>query len=203
MYGDRVSRMSVEDRRAQLVEAAITVMTREGVRKATTRAIVGEAGASLSVFHYCFDSKAALFEEVVRTIVGRSAGLAKEALTGVATDDDALMAGLLAYWEHVVANPEQHLLTYEVTQHCLRIPELHDVARSQYDLYANVIAIHLRGSLEGEPDDATVACVARYLAVIIDGVTLNWLARRDDDEALAVLRSSVPHVKAMWAAGLS
>lgn len=195
--------MSVEDRRAQLVEAAIAVMTREGVRKATTRAIVAEAGASLSVFHYCFDSKSALFEEVVRTIVGRSAGLAKEALTSVDTDDDVLLAGLLAYWEHVTAHPEQHLLTYEVTQHCLRIPELHDVARSQYDLYANVIAIHLRGSLEGEPDDATVACVARYVAVIIDGLTLNWLARRDDAEAVGVLKSSVPHIRTMWAAGTS
>lgn len=202
MYGDRVSRMSVEDRRVQLVEAAIAVMTREGVRKATTRAIVAEAGASLSVFHYCFDSKVALLEDVVRTIVGRSATLAKEALSGVESGDNPLLAGLLAYWDHVTAHPAEHLLTYEVTQHCLRHPDLEEVARAQYDLYASVIGQHLRAVLPGEADEQTASVVARYVAVVIDGLTLNWLARRDDDEAVAVLRACAQHAHAMWTVGL-
>ncbi len=192
--------MSVEERRVQLVEAAIAVMTREGVRKATTRAIVAEAGASLSVFHYCFDSKSALLEEVVRTIVGRTAALAQDALSGVDGQDDALLASLLAYWDHVTAHPSEHLLTYEVTQHCMRHPELEEVARAQYDLYASVIGKHLAATLPGEPDPETVAVVARYVAVIVDGLTLNWLARRDDAEAVAVLKACVPHVHAMWTA---
>lgn len=187
----------------QLVEAAIAVMTREGVRKATTRAIVAEAGASLSVFHYCFDSKSALLEEVVRTLVGRTAALAKQALSSVAAGDDPLRASLLAYWEHVTTHPDEHLLTYEVTQHCMRHPELVEVAHAQYDLYADVIAQHLRATLPGEPDAATVALAARYVAVVIDGLTLNWLARRDDAEGVAVLEACVPHVNAMWAAGVT
>ena len=67
-----MARMSADERRAQLVEAAIAVMTRDGITKATTRAIVGEAGVPLGVFHYCFDSKAALLERVVTTLHERA-----------------------------------------------------------------------------------------------------------------------------------
>lgn len=190
--------MPVEDRRAQLVEAAIAVMTREGVRKATTRAIVAEAGASLSVFHYCFDSKQALLEEVVRTIVGRTSDLAREALASVEPGDDPLRASVMAYWDHVTAHPAEHLLTYEVTQHCLRDPDLTDVARIQYDHYAEVIADHLRQMLGEQADDAQVRVTARYLAVVVDGLTLDWLVRRDDAEAHAVLEFAVRSVNERW-----
>lgn len=190
--------MPVEERRAQLVEAAISVMTREGVRKATTRAIVGEAGASLSVFHYCFDSKQSLLQEVVTTIVGRTAGLAREALSSVEPGDDPLRASVMAYWNHVTAHPAEHLLTYEVTQHCMRDPELREVARVQYEHYATVIADHLHATLGDGLDEARATVIARYLAVIIDGLTLDWLARRDDEQATAVLDAAVDHVRQMW-----
>ncbi|QCX26642.1 TetR/AcrR family transcriptional regulator [Nocardioides jishulii] len=192
-------RMSVEDRRAQLVDAAIEVMTRDGVPRATTRAIVAEAGASLSVFHYCFGSKRDLFEEVVRTIVDRSAALAREALRTTQGDADPVRASLMAYWDHVTAHPAQHLLTYEVTQYCLRHAELAEVAKVQYEHYAGVIAEHLLTSLPDARQDVAPAVVARYLAVVIDGLTLDWLVRRDDAQALAVLDTVSSHVNAMLA----
>ncbi|MFB7756763.1 TetR/AcrR family transcriptional regulator, partial [Streptomyces sp. NPDC056121] len=57
-----MGRMPSAQRRRQLVEAAIRVMARDGVAKTTTRSVVAEAGVSLSVFHYCFDSKQELLE---------------------------------------------------------------------------------------------------------------------------------------------
>ena len=193
-----MARMALGDRRKQLVEAAITVMTREGVRRATTRAVVAEAETSLSVFHYCFDSKSALLEEVVRTIVGRTAALASDALRTAAPGTDPVRAGLLAYWEHVTAHPAEHLLTYEVTQHCLRDPELAEVARSQYEHYGTVIAEQLLDGASAASGPA-LEVVARYLAVVIDGLTLDWLARRDDAQALAVLETVAAHVELLLA----
>lgn len=186
------SRMALPLRRRQLVEAAIRVMTRDGVRRATTRAVVSEAGLSLSVFHYCFDSKETLLEEVVRTIVGRTAALAQEAIVrgtlraaeGAGSPIDLVRSGLWAYWEHVRAHPDEHLLTYEVMQHCLRHEEMADVARHQYELYADAIAVQLRAAgVSGVP----VQTLGRYLAVLLDGLTADWLARRDDASAAAVL----------------
>lgn len=187
--------MSQVERRHQLVEAAITVMTRDGARSATTRAIAAEAGASLSIFHYCFDSKSALLGEVVTTLVERTVAGSREALAALKHEDDAVRASLMAYWSHVTAHPAAHQLTYEITQHCLREPELADVTREQYERYGAVIAEQLTSRRPSGLSDEEVTTLARYLAVMIDGLTLDWLVRRDDDGALAVLEMVIAHVQ--------
>ena len=109
-------RMPLPQRRQQLVDAAIAVLTREGVSGATTRAIVAEAGTSLSVFHYCFDSKQELLDAVIKSLVGTNVGLAEATFEAGATRRQLIRSGLDAYWSHVTANPDTHLLTYELTQ---------------------------------------------------------------------------------------
>ena len=128
-----MARLPIEERRQQLVDAAIRVMTRDGVNKATTRAISSEAEVSLSVFHYCFDSKQDLLEAVIETIVQHTVTPAKASIEPGTDLRDTIRRALGAYWTHVEANPEEHLLTYEVTQYCLRHPDFVDVARGQYD----------------------------------------------------------------------
>ena len=131
-----MTRMPLAQRRQQLVDAAIAVLTREGVSKATTRAIVAEAGTSLSVFHYCFDSKQELLDAVIKSLVGRTVDLAEASFEAGASRRQMIRAGLGAYWQHVVANPDQHLLTYELTQYALRsAPES---AMKQYDAYLDL-----------------------------------------------------------------
>lgn len=180
-----MARMPLAQRRQQLVDAAISVLTREGVPKATTRAIVAEAGTSLSVFHYCFDSKQELLDAVIKSLVGTTVNLAEASFEEGSTRQQMIRAGLAAYWEHVTANPDQHLLTYELTQYCLRKPGYAAVARQQYDLYAHAF-IALLDALGAEPTvPADVA--GRYLAALIDGLTLDWLVRRDDRGAEQVL----------------
>ena len=46
-----------DDRRAELIEAARRVIQRRGFAKATVGAITGEAGASLGLLNYHFDSR--------------------------------------------------------------------------------------------------------------------------------------------------
>ncbi len=55
----------MHDRRAQLLDAAIDVMSENGISGATTRAITERAGVLHGVFHYCFDSKAALLHALL------------------------------------------------------------------------------------------------------------------------------------------
>ena len=42
-----------------------------------------------------------------------------------------------------------------------------------------------------------VETVTRYLAVAIDGLTLDWLARRDDEQAVAVLDMLAEHADSL------
>jgi len=187
-----MARMPLAQRRQQLVDAAIAVLTREGVPGATTRAIVAEAGTSLSVFHYCFDSKQELLDAVIKTLVGTTVDLAEASFEEGATRQEMIRAGLGAYWSHVVANPDHHLLTYELTQYCLRTPGYAAVARQQYDHYAHafIAILDALGAVPAVPLDAT----GRYCAAMIDGLTLDWLVRRDDHSARQVLDLVARHI---------
>lgn len=194
-YAPAMSRLPQAERRNQLVEAAIRVMKRDGVDGATTRAIVAEAGTSLSVFHYCFTSKQELLESVIRQLVGTTVDLAEGSIPADASPRDLVRAGLTAYWDHVVADPAHHLLTYELTRYSLRTPGLEEVARHQYEHYANAFEVVLE-ALEVQPK-IPLQDLAHYLAVVIDGLTLDWLARRDDAGAARMLDLVVDQVAAL------
>ena len=59
-----MDRLPMAERRAQLVRAALTVASRDGIEAAAVRAIAAEAGVSLGVVHYCFEDKNELLREV-------------------------------------------------------------------------------------------------------------------------------------------
>lgn len=198
-------RMPIAERRQQLVEAAIAVMTRDGVQRATTRAIASEAGTSLSVFHYCFDSKQELLESVITTIVSHTVSLAEESLAEAVPEDgtaldtaerlEVVRSAMHAYWDHVTSNPEEHLLTYEVTQFCLRDPEFAHVAQRQYELYAQAYVMVFENI--GLTSTWPMTTVARLLAVTFDGLTLDWLVRRDSESSVAVLDAVAQQLNAV------
>lgn len=189
-----MAKMPMAKRRQQLIDAAIAVMTRDGVQKATTRAIMAEAGTSLSVFHYCFRSKQELLDAVIKTLVHSTVKIAESSFEPDASRPERIRSGLQAYWAHLTAHPAEHLLTYELTQYCLREAGYAHVAREQYDHYARAFARVLEtiGCPPGEPLEA----VSRYCAVVLDGLTLDWLVRRDDDSARQGLDQLARHIEA-------
>lgn len=187
--GNHMARMPSAERRRQLIEAAIRAMTRDGVSRTTTRSIAAEAGVSLSVFHYCFDSKQALLESVIAAITDHYVTVVKEAIRPKATLRETIRAGFQAYWDHVSANPGEHMLTYELTQYALRQPGFDHLARRQYELYSDTyteLIEQLRRSMKFELR-VPVPVLARYLAVMTDGLTLNFLVLGDATAAADIL----------------
>ncbi|MGG8405561.1 TetR/AcrR family transcriptional regulator [Streptomyces sp. 12297] len=191
-----MARMPSADRRRQLTEAAIRAMTRDGVAATTTRSIAAEAGLSLSVFHYCFDSKEALLESVITTITDHYVGVVKEAIRPRATLRETVRAGFQAYWDHVAAHPGEHMLTYELTQYALRRPGLEHLARRQYEMYTDTYTALIEQLGDSEDFDLSVPVpvLARYLAAMTDGLTLNLLVLGNDAAAAAVLDMINDHV---------
>ncbi|MCZ0983105.1 TetR/AcrR family transcriptional regulator [Streptomyces diastatochromogenes] len=192
-----MARQSADERREQLVEAAIRVMIRDGVAKATTRAIVGEAGLPLGAFHYCFRSKRELLHSVIERIMLNSLAFTPTHTpedtpedTPAPTDAPTLIRSTLhAYWEGIRARPSEHLVTYELTQYALREPGLADVARRQYQHYLQANIDHLTAVADQANIRWTVdiPVLARVGLSLLDGLTLNWLIDRDDTQALAAL----------------
>ncbi|MFH9585371.1 TetR/AcrR family transcriptional regulator [Streptomyces luteogriseus] len=191
-----MARLPSAERRRQLTEAAIGAMARDGVPRTTTRSIAAEAGVSLSVFHYCFDSKQQLIESVITTITGHYVTVVKEAIRPRATLEETVRAGFQAYWDHVRAHPDEHMLTYELTQYALRQPGFEHLARRQYELYAEAyteLIDQLREAM-GLRLRVPVPVLARYLAAMTDGLTLSHLVLGDDTAWTGVLDMVVAHV---------
>ncbi len=186
-----MSRMSADDRRELLVHAAIRVMTRDGVARATTRAIATEADMPLGVFHYAFRSKQELMVMVTETIARRSkTEIDAAVLTGAERDLAAIVrAGLSAYFDHVVAHPEEHLVTYELTTAALRDDEMGDMATRMYAYYLgeNQKLLEAAASALDVVFLEPVEVVSRYVFSTMDGLALNYLAQGDEDQARAVL----------------
>ncbi|MGI5128761.1 TetR/AcrR family transcriptional regulator [Pseudonocardia sp. CA-107938] len=193
-----MARLSVDERRRVLVDAAIQVMTRDGVAKATTRAVVTEAGMQLGFFHYCFESKEDLLAVVVETITERNVAAAMASVAPRRAVADMLREGMHAYWRGVEGDPATHQLTYELTQYALRRPGLDAVARRQYAAYLQATTRFLDAVAAAA--DVTwavpVPVLARHAAVVLDGATLAWIVDRDTAGTLAVLDQAAAAIAA-------
>lgn len=186
-------RMTPDDRRAALIQAAIQVIARGGVAAATTRAIVAEARMPLGAFHYVFASREELLSQVIRSVTDGERMAAELALPmGEATLEQTIVAALDAYLDLLVADPERELALLELTQYGVR----HDPAlvERQYAFYYREAESMLAqvATASGVAWTVPGEVLARRLVVVTDGLTTTWLADRDTTAARAFIRSIAP-----------
>lgn len=199
-----MTRMSAAERREALTEAALRVVSREGLAQATTRAIVAEAGMSLASFHYAFASRDELIDELIGTVVARERkalavdGLAEAAEQG-ASLAELIEAGMMRYFEHLRDDPEHEQAMLELTQYALRSPERHPLAVAQYARYVELLveALDAATASTGTTWRLPVEQVARVLVAFSDGLTITWLVDRDDAAAARVAAAAADAVSRM------
>ncbi|MET8422782.1 TetR/AcrR family transcriptional regulator [Nocardia sp. NPDC059091] len=184
--------MSVEERRAHLIEAAIGLAEKKGVAGVTTRDVAQAAGVSLGVVHYCFENKDQLMTELVKALsmelrdsvdanetVWQDVGTGKEAL------QQLVRAGLELMWLNIEATPERQLLTYETTTYALRegeqTPAKLAIAREQYTFNDSTVADVIEHAREATGTSWTVSVdtLSRFILAAIDGIVLRWLVDND------------------------
>lgn len=175
----------VHERRRALIEAALRVVAEFGLARATTRAIVAEAGMSLASFHYAFDSRDELIDELIKTVVERErAAVIPELLPGSSLRE-VIEAGLLGYFDHLRTSPQHEQAMLELTQYALRSTERSTLAKTQYASYTEIAVSSLTLASEhtGTRWTTPVETVARMMLALTDGLTLSWLVDRDDEAA--------------------
>ena len=185
-----MARMAATERREALAHAALSVIAREGVHAATTRAITAEAGMPLASFHYAVSSRDELLRDVVELVVSRQDAAAFGSLDLDAADiRSAARAVLGSYFDVVRADPAREQAMFELTQHALRTPALADFPEAQYGVYRGLAARLLTaGAVRYRIRwDVSVADVAALAIALTDGATLAWLATRDDEAAERLL----------------
>ena len=187
-----MTRIPAAERRAALIDAALRVVSRNGLAQATTRAIVAEAGMSLASFHYAFESRDELIDELITTVISRERQAVLPDLIPGQTLYEILESGLLRYLDHLRTDPEHEQAMLELTQYALRSPERHPLAAAQYARYAELAshALELAAEHSGARWRSPVDRVARVLVAFTDGLTLTWLVERDDAAARAVVAAA-------------
>ena len=177
-------RRADDGRRTELVNAARTVIARDGVAAATTRRIAQEAGLPHGTFHYWFSGKEELFEELIAEVLQELADAATAAAD--ASGPDASVLDMLRAAWNVVENDEKNqpghqLAFYELTAYALRTPALRDLARRQYQAYRDIAAAIAASWMRTRHSDLPGGSDAlmRLMAVLFDGITLAWLADPD------------------------
>ncbi len=185
-----MTRIAPAARRTALVQAALRVVARDGVAAATTRRIVAEAGMPLASFHYVFASRDELMAELIETAVaGEQSDLAPAFDPAPANLREAVRSGLQHYFDGVRADPDREKAMFELTQWALREPGFADLARRQYDRYYDLAERAARDAarLTGREWALPLPEVARLLVTLTDGLTVAWLATRDDAAAAATI----------------
>lgn len=189
-------RLSVEERRARLIEAAIGLAESKGVAAVTTRDVASAAGVSLGVVHYCFENKDALMTELVKALSTRlqesvddSPDIWTDPGSGPVGLHRLVRGGLELLWLDIATNRGRQLLTYETTTWSLRAagaqPDKLAIAREQYAFNDDAVAAMLTkmSAATGTSFAVAVTTLSRMAVAVIDGVVLRWLV--DGDAAAA------------------
>lgn len=194
-----MARIPAGERRDLLVQAALRVIAAKGVAGATTRAIVAEAGMSLASFHYAFRSHDEMMRELIAHVVEGESTAVFAALPPDADIETALRLGLGAFLDYVVADPGHELVMQELLQYALRTPGLEHRAAEQYAAYQRAITELLvtGATAAGVTWTLPVTEVARLVVTVTDGITLGYLADRDEAAARRIIEHAAAAIAAL------
>ncbi|QOV33928.1 TetR family transcriptional regulator [Streptomyces ferrugineus] len=159
-------RMNYGEGREALLNAAVRVVARGGLRKLTYRAVAQEAGTTHGLVVHHFGSRDALIEEAlahaIRTSLNTSA---LEPGTGKVADFSVGVSDM------VMADPDIQAFQYELLLEARRRPELLPQIRALYDDYFDATERELSRMLP----DAAGRPLTRLVFAALDGLVLHQL----------------------------
>jgi AcrR family transcriptional regulator len=150
------------DRKQAILDAAIAVIARRGVRGLRVEQVAAEAGVAVSLIYYYFDNRTGLVRATLDHANERAATTAAsgsvEALLLAELDDGDHVRDTSVVWGEVLASA--------VFEPRLR-DQLRDASRTWTDLVARAI------DAEGSP---AAQASAERLTALVDGLSARWLA---------------------------
>lgn len=182
MTAGKRTHLPVEQRRAQLVAAAMRVMQREGAWALTTRAVAREAGVPLGAVHYAFGAKAELVRAVFAADRERATALLRRAVEAGGTPAEVLTRALVGYVDGVVADPGAEIVLQELTMLGGRDDDLRAAAREATEQYRRdaLDLLHRVAEVCGGTWSGDVDVLAESVLGLLFGASVNWLCTADD-----------------------
>ncbi|WP_316528297.1 TetR/AcrR family transcriptional regulator [Kitasatospora brasiliensis] len=188
-----MAHVTAAERRPQLINAAIDLMSREGVAAGSTRAIAGELGVSQATVHYTFGTKEDLYRAVMDQITDElTARVERAAPEGAGfAETIAALAGEL--WRTMLEPATNHQLLTELTMFALRTPRLTEARQEHYRRVIEVTAqlVAAAAARTGHELAQPAATVARFFLAGFDGLTMQRLCLPDEDAERVGLQALV------------
>ncbi|MGV9825943.1 TetR/AcrR family transcriptional regulator [Gordonia sp. NPDC003429] len=189
--------MTFDERRSELIDAAVRVIARDGLTAATTRAIVAEAGMPQGALFYVFPSREALLSAVIEHVTDQ------EQLTAILSADmvmenmsvrDVVREALDGYLRLLEEDPAREIALLELATHSMRHDP--DAVRTQWQTYRDSVADAMRYLAERMSFRWSLPLdqLAHVVTASIDGLTVSWLTDRDSAAArrhLDILASTI------------
>ncbi|MCA1185966.1 MULTISPECIES: TetR/AcrR family transcriptional regulator [unclassified Saccharopolyspora] len=178
-------KISADERRRRLLDAALRVMKRDGIAAASTRAICAEADMSHGAFHYCFHSKKDLYAALLASDIEIDLGAAWPDISSQASPQENIRTLLLAFWSQIESDPEAQLVLFDLGSFALHNPELQDLPRWEHDVSLNKTTGYIKrlGAEAGLTFLQDERTLAELVLDTLNGVAWSWLAHRDNDQA--------------------
>jgi TetR/AcrR family transcriptional regulator, regulator of biofilm formation and stress response len=188
-----MAHIPAEVRRKQFIEAAVTVIAREGVDGATTRRIAEVAGAPLATLHYVFQTKEnllwAVFEELGELLRADFESVEKHSQSLPAGARQLLLS--MAAWG--VKNPDYSRAQLEIWLWGERNNRA--IASDAYTKFIGAwkdIFRGLRGSL---PDD-DLESFTRVFTAVIDGLAMQLVTEADPEGTMRTAEMAAEMIEA-------
>ncbi|MGG6383460.1 TetR/AcrR family transcriptional regulator [Paenarthrobacter sp. NEAU-H11] len=175
----------VSFRRRQFVDAAIRVISREGVARATTRRIAEVAELPTASLHYCFATKEDLFHAVYETITAASfaeVGIGIRQAVGL---HQGVVDILRSFADWSRRNRDMQLAGYELTMWSLRSSDSQHLAKRVYRRYLDGCAQLLREVRTEEELDVDIEALSGILIGVMDGQVMQWLSFDNSEEGMS------------------
>ena len=171
MSGPAYTRLQVDERRSQLIEAGAALFAEHAFEEITMRQIAQAAGISKPLLYHYFPSKIELFKAAVAEQAAQLEGLIEP--SGDGTPFEQLTRSLDAYLAWIEDNSRAWR---KLMQSAAALPEAADVverfrARTLEQIFANVAG-------KGTPRPALRAALRGWLGYV-DAVLLDWVDVRD------------------------
>lgn len=171
-----MARVPSEQRREELVRAAVQVIGREGVDGATTRKIAEQAGAPLATLHYIFKDKDELFAAAIANTQSRAISSYRERLAPGCGLETATKTLIELHHAWTLEDPGFMIAQYELLFWAARTPSVKRYAPLTYQGYFDAFTKILTGCATEDESAEDVARLARYALAIIDGMILQMIA---------------------------
>ena len=174
------------EREAQIVTAAVRVLSTVGVPGTTLRAVAAEAEIPLGTLHYVFPTKDQLLRAVIVAVIDDvldAVGADTELDRGVA---HAIRHGVNSFWDKLVEGAVGlQVMQYELAMYSVRSQESESLTRLQYDRYTALVTDFWAQAAQAADERCAVdfETLGRLALGLVDGLIIQYIANRDPERA--------------------